>query len=97
MPYGSDDLAFMLADFGEVVVFGAYTARGILSFDSDPQDLGANLPVMGTTISLEYAPTSLPGLKKGSSITVAGTAYRVKDPPRRKDDGALSIAYLEIS
>ena len=97
MPYGSDDLAFMLADFGEVVVFDAYTARGILSFDSDLQDLGANLPVMGTTISLEYATASLPNLKKGSPLTVAGTAYKVKEPPRRKDDGAMSIAYLELT
>jgi hypothetical protein len=93
--YGSSDLAFMLADMGEVVTFGAYTCRALLNHETDLQDMGGQMAIVGDTISIEYATTSLPGLKKASAITAAGTSYKVREI-HKKEDGALSVAFLEL-
>lgn len=96
MAYGLNDLALMLADFGEVVVFGAYVTRGILERETEVQDLGAGpLQVLGAVPSITYATASLPGLKKGCAITVAGTSYKVREV-HLIGDGALSQAFLEV-
>ena len=95
MAYGSSDLAFMLADFGEVVVFGAYTTKGLLDHETDLQDMGGQMAIVGDTIALTYAAASLPGLKKASALTVAGVSYKVREI-HKKEDGALCVAFLEV-
>lgn len=96
MAYGSGDLAFMLADFGEVVVFGAYTARGILDRETDIQDLGDRLQVLGITLVILVQASALPGAKKGSALTVAGTSYKVREA-HLQDDGQLLKLFLEVA
>lgn len=95
MSYGADDLPFMLTDFGEVVVFGAYTTRAIFDHQTDLQDLGDQLGVLGSTISILVNLSALPGLKKASALTVAGTAYKVREI-HRQDDGLLARVFLEV-
>ncbi len=95
MPYGSNDLPFMLADFGEVVVFGVYTSKAILDHQTDVQDLGDQMAVLGSTISILFQVSALPGLKKASAITVGGTSYKVREI-HKQDDGQLARAFLEM-
>lgn len=95
MAYGSSDLPAMLSDFGEVVVFGAYTSKGILDHQTDVQDLGDQMAVLGSTISILIQVSALPGLKKASAITVGGTSYKVREI-HRQDDGQLARVFLEL-
>ncbi len=90
------DLAIMLSadDFGLAVQFGALTTSGHLNREVEEIDGGGQMVVKGTAITLTYAWGSLPGLKKGSAITVAGEAFKVRfvEP---QDDGMWAKAYLE--
>ena len=95
MPYGSSDLSTLLADFGETAVFSTYTTKALLDFETDVQDMGGQLSVLGNTISIVIAAGSLPGLKKASAITVAGTSYHVREI-HNKEDGALLTVFLEV-
>lgn len=95
MAYGSGDLALMLGDFGETVVFGAYTTKGLLDYETDLQDLGDQLAILGQTISIQVELSKLPGLKKASSLTVAGTSYKVREI-HRQGDGLMARVFLEV-
>lgn len=94
MAYGSGDLARFFADFGEVIVFGTYTCKGHLALESDLITEGGDMTVMGLSQSLQFPSASLPGLKRGSALTVGGTSFKVREV-RKQDDGALSVAFLE--
>lgn len=94
MSYGTGDLSKFFADFGEVVVFGTYTCNAHWANESDLITEGADMTVMGLSQSISFPTSSLPGLKRGSAITVAGTAYKVREP-RKVDDGQITVAFLE--
>jgi len=93
------DLAMMFADAPgavQVVMAGVPSTWGLFDAESAVQDLGGHLGVSGTTLALTIATGSLPGVKKGSSITAGGAPYKVLAPPSLKDDGSISVLWLEV-
>ena len=86
----TEDAAGFLNDFGQTVVFGAVSTKGILDV---PSEIIAGGMVISTDYSLTYSTASMPNLQHGSAITVGGAAYTVRDV-RAQDDGTFSIAYL---
>ena len=93
MPYRPEDLAAALQE-GDDVIFGAFEFKGIWDRESQAQDLGDSLAVMGVTETLTYATAEAPGLKKGSVLTIAGQLRTAREV-RLVGDGALSMAWLE--
>jgi hypothetical protein len=94
-PIFASDLARMTADFGQAVVWGAYSTTGNLEVATE--DLVAEdgfAIVRGETPALTHAVASLPGLKRKDTLTVGGIAYRVKHLDL-EGDGLVGIAYLE--
>jgi hypothetical protein len=59
----------------------------------DMLDLGGR--VTTTDYRIEYQTADLPELARGSVLEIDGTRYRVRHPPRKKDDGYFSVADLE--
>jgi hypothetical protein len=54
-----------------------------------------NGEVLAADYAIRYVSDQLPGLKEGEQITVDGTLYRVRTPPRRILDGTVSRAELK--
>jgi hypothetical protein len=81
----SEDLTIFLQDFGVTCTAGAVTALGIL--DMPTQVLAGDM-VLSTDYSLTARTADFGGLSYGDSITVAGTAYQVREV-RKVDDGAF--------
>jgi hypothetical protein len=73
------------------VSFGNLTTLGLEDRETDPQDLGGHLLVNGETWSVAIAPGSLPGLKKGSLLTVNGVPAKAQSSGTRLKDGFLVI------
>lgn len=94
-PIFANDLASMMADFGQAVVWGSYVTTGILSVSTEDlvNDDGFAI-VRGETPNLEYAASALPGLKRKEALTVGGVSFRVQHIDF-KSDGLLALAYLE--
>ncbi|WP_233444909.1 head-tail joining protein [Paraburkholderia caribensis] len=59
----------------------------------DMLDLGGR--VTTADYRVEYQTADMPELARGSMLEIDGTRYRVRHPPRRKDDGYFSVADLE--
>jgi hypothetical protein len=87
----TEDLSPMFADFGVTAVHGATSAQVLLDMPT-ASDLG------GYALEGEYSITlpaaSLPGLAMGETVTVSGTAYRVREV-YLLDDGALKRVMLD--
>ena len=95
-PTFANDLQFMMADFGQTVVWGAFSTTGILSVST--QDLVSEdgfAIVRGETPVISYAAAALPGLKGKAILTVAGVPHRVKRVDL-EGDGLHALAYLEL-
>lgn len=80
-----EDLNLFLNDFGVSCTAGAVSALGILDMPS--QVLAGEL-VLSTDYTLTARASDFGGLQYGDSITVAGTAYQVRET-RLIDDGAF--------
>lgn len=94
-PIFASDLKHMMADFGQPVVWGAYSTTGNLAVAT--QDLVSEdgyAIVRGETPALTFALADLPGLKRKDILTVAGVSYRVKHVDL-EGDGLVATAYLE--
>jgi hypothetical protein len=88
------DLAAIYAQsdaFAETATFGAHTARVFLR-SGDEDAMGGERLVRGWRI--RYIAAQLPGLQRGSTLTVDGQSYRVLEV-RALDHGAESSARLE--
>lgn len=59
-----------------------------------PDELLLGQMAVGTAYAIEYPVTSLVGLDENEIVTVAGTAYRVREKPLRKSNGAVMRALL---
>jgi hypothetical protein len=94
----SADLASMLlcAPDAVDVVFGALKTKGVLDHETTVQDMGDQMAVLGSTLSLGIRTASLPGLKKASSVSVGGVAYKVREL-RKVDDGLITRVFLEVA
>lgn len=86
--------AFFNADeFGVTAVFGATEAQVIL--DRPDVEIMAGR-IQDTQYLMQYAAADLPSLAQGSSITVDGTAYTVREVSAL-DDGKIKQAVLEAA
>jgi hypothetical protein len=87
----TEDLAPLFFDFGLVAEHGTDSALVLLDMPTS-SDLG------GYALEGEYSITlpaeSLPGLAMGETVTVSGTAYRVREV-YLLDDGALKRVMLD--
>jgi hypothetical protein len=89
MPFKTGDFACALTDFGDTVVVSGVTGKGLLDLDAvvleDPTT-GAGLE---RCPSLLVRTGAFPALARGVAITVAGTAYTVRDL-LPMDDGEIT-------
>jgi hypothetical protein len=81
----SEDLSAFLNDFGVTCTAGSTTALGILDM---PGQVLADGMVINTDYTLTAKAADFGGLLYGSSITVAGVGYTVREA-RLIDDGAM--------
>jgi len=81
----TEDLGVFLNDFGVSCTAGAVTALGILDM---PSEVVAGGMVLSTDYTLTARASDFGSLKYNDSITVAGTAYTVRET-RLLDDGAF--------
>lgn len=96
-PIFSSDLKLMMADFGQAVVWGAYSTTGILSVSTqDFVSEGGLAIVRGETLELAYPAADLPGLKAKAILSVGGVDHRVKHVDL-EGDGLVAHAYLELA
>lgn len=81
--FGDADIASIMSDargFSVPVVFGAINGRGIVDYVDKTvlPSLGIT-GVSGKVITVDIQTTAFPGIVVGSSITVDGTNYKVRD------------------
>lgn len=81
----TEDPSLFLADFGVTVTSGAVTGLGILDM---PSQVLAGDMVLSTDYTLTARASDFGSLKYGDAITVAGTAYTVRET-QYIDDGAM--------
>ena len=81
----AEDLSTFLVDFGVTCTSGATTALGVLDM---PSQVVAGDMVLTTDYVLTALATDFGSLKYQDTITVAGTAYMVRET-RFIDDGAF--------
>lgn len=79
-----------LKDFGLPVVWGSRSGLGILDA---PSEIIAGGMVLTTDYQLTIKTSDFPGLLRGETLTVNGTAYMVREA-RQIDDGVFSNVFL---
>jgi hypothetical protein len=84
------DVFFSTAGFGLSVTSGAYSGVGILDM---PSEIIADGVVLTTDYRLLVKTSDFPALARGSSMTVDGTAYTVREP-MLIDDGKITQVML---
>lgn len=96
-PVFANDLTHMMADFGQTVVWGAFTTTGILSVATEDLVAQDGLAIVrGETPTLTYRRTDLPGLKARSILSIEVQAYIVRHIDL-EGDGLQATAYLELA
>jgi len=81
---------FSTAGFGLSVTSGDYSGVGILDM---PSEIIADGVVLTTDYRLLVKTSDFPALARGSSMTVDGTAYTVREP-MLIDDGKITQVML---
>ena len=81
----TENLDAFLDDFGVTCVAGAVTALGILDM---PSQVLLSDAILSTDYTLTARASNFGSLKYGDAITVAGTAYTVRET-QYIDDGAM--------
>lgn len=61
-----------------------------------PDELEFDSRVTVSRPTIEYRCTDAPDLDVGTTLTVNGVRYRVRNPPRAHDDGVHMTADLEV-
>jgi hypothetical protein len=85
----TEDLDIFLADFGVSCTAGAVTANGILDM---PSQILSDGMVLSTDYTLTARASNFGTLIRGSSITVDGTAYTVRETMLIDDGKFVQIA-----
>ena len=85
MPAFVDDVDVYLADFGDTVVSGATTGLGILDQPGVIEQDG--VAVVSTDYRLTCKTSEFGNLVYNDSLTVAGIAYKVREPLGGIGDG----------
>jgi hypothetical protein len=85
----TEDLGIFLADFGVSCTAGAVTANGILDM---PSQILSDGMVLSTDYTLTTRASNFGTLIRGSSITVDGAAYTVRETMLIDDGKFVQIA-----
>jgi hypothetical protein len=85
----TEDLDIFLADFGVSCTAGAVTANGILDM---PSQILSDGMVLSTDYTLTTRASNFGTLIRGSSITVDGAAYTVRETMLIDDGKFVQIA-----
>ena len=85
----TEDLGMFLADFGLTFVAGAAQAIGILD---TPSQVISDGMVLTTDYTLTARSSDFGSLVRGSSITVGGTAFTVRETMLIDDGAFVQIA-----
>lgn len=94
-----EDLGIFFNDFGVEVVFGNYTASALL--DMPTEIIGGR--GQSNQYRMEFITAELPGLVRGSAITITGViagvmstnvAFTLREDPSLIGDGVMSEAML---
>ena len=94
--FGDSDLAYMLSGTGAVtVVFGSYSGPGQQDLFDEVLLKGDQVGLIGKVTSIVVQTSAFPGIKVGSSITINGIAYTVRDR-LREGDGATTKLLCEV-
>lgn len=93
--YGDADTAYILGDTLSVpFTFGAYSGRGIL--DTEDRSMSqADGDVVGLQTTFLVSPAAVPGIKRGSAITVDLVNYKVRNPMKQAD-GTLLLYLVAV-
>ncbi|WP_343666314.1 head-tail joining protein [Paraburkholderia tropica] len=70
---------------------------GVLVGFASPDQLELDSQVTVAEYQIEYQAEDLPDLARFSILTIDAVRYRVRRPPRRKDDGFFMLADLEVA
>jgi hypothetical protein len=93
--YGDADTAYILGDTLSVAfTFGVLNGRGIL--DTEDRSMSqADGDVVGLQTTFLVSPAAVPGIKRGSAITVDGVNYKVRNP-MKQPDGTLLLCLVAV-
>jgi hypothetical protein len=95
-----DDLDSMFTDLPAVTVaFGEASGPAFLDVSDADVLMGMERGVVGAVRTLVFRTSRFPGLQIGSSVTVDGVAYTVRDRrrPTHYVDGAVTEADLVVA
>lgn len=94
MAFGDADTAYILGDSLSVAfTFGAYSGRGILDTQDSSMNQADGADIVGLQTTFQVAPAAVPGIKRGSAITVDGVNYKVRNV-MRQSDGTLLLSLV---
>jgi hypothetical protein len=85
------DVFLQTTEFAVAVTNGTTATTGILDM---PSEIIAGNMIISTDYALTIKASVYPSLGYGSSLTVAGVAYTVREV-RLQDDGAFKVVYLQ--
>ena len=88
------DIDMMLADFGEPVVFGGFTGKGLLDSIDEAVLARGGQHQIGRMKTLTVRTSAFPGIAVGSIITISGATCKVRD---RMAEGDGRITRLAVS
>ena len=94
----AEDLSIFFADLSVPAVWnpsagGAQQLADVL-FDAPDQVVLGDMLVVSNASEITYPVDKLAGLDENENVTVDGVAYRVRERPRKTDDGRLMKALL---
>lgn len=90
----TENLAAFLQDFGVACTCGTTSFTGLLDMPTDSLNMGGTNVLSDMFVLLvQTSDVHAAGIQTGSSVTVNGTAYVVRDA-LLQDDGAFSILTL---
>jgi hypothetical protein len=77
------------------LALGDGSTRDVMVGFMSPDDMQLDAQITAAEPQIEYQSADLPDLRRGVQVTIDAVQYRVRRPPRRKDDGYFSVADLE--
>lgn len=86
------DIDVQLADFGKLMAFGAFSGKCLVDL-ADQDMLPTITTAIGETRVGTIRTTAFPGIVVGSSVSVDGKTYTVRDR-KRMADGLLTMLEL---
>lgn len=86
------DIDTMLADFGELMSFGVFTGKCLVDI-ADQDMVPTFTAALGEVRIVTVRTSAFPGIAVGSTVSIGGISYQVKDR-KRIADGRLTMIAL---